>query len=64
MDTVSFELWALGSNCLYLCGNTFGNVIQLEHEPSIRKVAELKYKIHDIWYKPIVIEEIWSPFHQ
>ena len=53
-----FELWALEGNCLYLCGNTISNVIQLEHEPSIRKVAELKYKIHDVWYKPIVIEEI------
>ena len=58
MDTMLFELWAVGINCFYLCGNTFGNVIQLEHEPSIRKVAELKYKIYDIWYKSIVIGEI------
>ena len=55
---------SVGGNCLYLCGNTFGNDIQLEHEPSIRKAAELKHKIHNIWYKPIVIEETWSQFHQ
>ena len=48
VDTMPFELWALEGNCLYLCGNAFGNVIQLEPKPSIRKGAELKYKIHSI----------------
>ena len=61
--TVPFESGLL-SNYLYLCGDAFSNVIQLEPEPSIRKAAELKYKIHNIWYKPVVIEEIWSQFHQ
>ena len=42
------RLWAPGSNYLYLCGNTFGNVIQLEPEPSTQKAAELEYKIHTI----------------
>ena len=46
----------LGGNCLYLCGNTSGKVIQLEPEPSIQKPAESKYKIHSIGYKPIAIE--------
>ena len=54
----------LGDNCLYLCVSALGNVIQLEPEPSIRKAAELKYKIHSIWYKPITIQEMWSQFHQ
>ena len=30
------RLWAHGCNYLYLCGNAFGNVIQLEPQPSIQ----------------------------
>jgi hypothetical protein len=55
---VPFEDLALGGNYLYLCGNAFGNVIQLEPQPSIPKAAELEYKIYTVWYKPIAIEEI------
>ena len=38
--------WGLAheNNYLYLCGNTFVNIIQLEPEPSIWKAVELKYK--------------------
>ena len=54
------RLWGYESNYLYLCGNTFGNVIQLKPEPSIRKTAELKYRILTIWHKTVAAEEIWT----
>ena len=43
-----FEDLGTWGNYLYLCGNTFGNIMQLEAEPSIQKAAELKYKIYTI----------------
>ena len=57
--TVPFESGHLGSY-LYLYGDAFGNVIQLEPEPSIPKAAELKYKIHTIWHTPVATEETWT----
>ena len=57
--TVPFESGHLG-NYLYLYGDAFGNVIQLEPEPSIRKAGELKYKLHTIWHKPVATQETWT----
>ena len=43
------KIWVIVGSYLYLCGNTFGNIIQLEPEPSIRKAVDLKFKICTIW---------------
>ena len=48
MNNVPFEDLVNLGNYLYLCGNAFDNVIQVEPEPSIRKTAEVKYKIYTI----------------
>ena len=60
MNNCAFWSWTPEGNYLYLCGNAFGNVIQLEPEPSIRKAAVLKYKIHTIWHKAVATEETWT----
>ena len=48
INNVPFEDLVNLGNYLYLCGNAFDNVIQVEPEPSIRKTAEVKYKIYTI----------------